>query len=181
MTLGRRVAVLEKGEVQQVAPPDELYRRPENRFVARFIGSPSMNLLACRVRSDGGGPALEVAASDVRIGRLPDADRRALAEAGVEEVELGIRPQDVEVLAESGAGDTARSGDGADATGTVELVESLGSETRLHVPLEGREETTVVAATRGETPVETGGVVGLRFRRDRLHLFRTGEGTRIEA
>lgn len=170
MTLGHRVAVLRRGRIQQVAPPEELYRKPANRFVARFIGSPSMNLFRCRAPDGGESPLLE--GPGFTLKGLPPPLRRSLEAEDLRdgEVELGVRPLDVEVVGE----------DDADAGGTVELMESLGSEDRLHVGLRGAEEETLVAVVPGGTEISVDDPVHLRFRRDRLHLFRTEEGTRIE-
>ena len=75
MTMGDRVAVMRKGELQQVAPPQELYDRPVNLFVAGFIGSPTMNMVEATVRADdGGGLALTIGDAAPRAG-----DRRRCA------------------------------------------------------------------------------------------------------
>jgi multiple sugar transport system ATP-binding protein len=91
MTMGDRVAVMRKGELQQVAPPQELYDRPVNLFVAGFIGSPAMNMLEARVeRRDGG---ITAAVGDTRL----DLDEHSsLAAYEGRSVVLGIRPEDLE-------------------------------------------------------------------------------------
>ena len=65
MTMGQSVAVMRRGELQQVAPPEELYQQPVNMFVGGFIGSPAMNMLAATVERQNG--ALAVVAGDPRI------------------------------------------------------------------------------------------------------------------
>jgi len=162
MTLGHRVAVLRQGKLQQVAPPEELYRTPANRFVARFIGSPAMNLLPWTPsRPQKGG----------RRGSAPSGESRP--PRGPERVETGVRPQDVEVLDPNDPR--------ADAVGAVELVEELGSEARLHLRLEAPlEEETVVAVVPGGTRTSPGQRAALRFPRDRLHYFRVEDGARVE-
>lgn len=184
MTLGHRVAVMRRGRIQQAAPPEELYRRPANRFVAGFIGSPSMNVVRCAVREGMEGPVLvgtteagERAGPNAEEGRLTlrgltPADRRALeAEVGAgSEVDVGVRPHDVEVVAE-----------GDDVAGPVELVESLGSEDRIHVAVPGFGDDTVVAVVAGGSGISAGQRVRLRLRRDRLHLFDPVDGHRIGA
>jgi multiple sugar transport system ATP-binding protein len=115
MTMGDRIAVLADGVVQQIGSPDDVYRQPENRFVARFIGSPSMNLLSAVL--DGGL---------VRAGPFT-LERPAAADGlGERRLELGVRPEHVEV-AVTGEGTAAR----------VEVVESVGNEVFLHLSADG--------------------------------------------
>jgi len=118
MTLGDRVAVMRKGELQQLDSPQVLYRRPVNLFVAEFIGSPAMNLVEAQV----------AAASRVRFGRheLPVDGRPGLAAYAGRTVALGIRPEDLEdaALSEAPAGSRLPV--------TVDLREDMGSEIYLH-------------------------------------------------
>ncbi len=132
MTLGQRVAVLKRvskarpDNLQQVAPPSELFQNPRNLFVAGFIGSPSMNLVVGHLEgSDGSVTA-------VFGGLRLSVDRRALdRHPGIEnymnkDLVIGIRPGDFEHV--------SMAGDGADRTMsvTVEVAEVLGSETFVH-------------------------------------------------
>jgi multiple sugar transport system ATP-binding protein len=131
MTMGDRVAVMRKGELQQVAAPQELYDHPDNLFVGGFIGSPAMNMLEATVARDngtvslalGGGQSLEVDSSCL------DA-HPALAAYESRPVILGIRPESLEEAS------LARD---APATqrlhGRVELREALGSELMVHIAL----------------------------------------------
>ena len=96
MTLGHQVAVIQKGELQQVGSPQELYRQPRNTFVAGFIGSPAMNLLEARLARDDQGVAVLVGGHRLA---LPDevlADRQALLGYLDRPVAFGIRPEDME-------------------------------------------------------------------------------------
>lgn len=193
MTLGQRVAVLRDGVLQQVAPPMEVYRRPANRFVAGFVGSPEMNFFEGELREGGGrtrfeGPGLGVELAGGAGGRPEEAG--GVAEGGPagspagRAVVLGIRPQDVELV----------EPDAADLVTTVEVVEPLGSEVLLHLarpegggPGGERSGTAAAAAEPDEiralVPAERAtrveDRVGLRLRRDRLHLFGAGDGGRI--
>jgi multiple sugar transport system ATP-binding protein len=132
MTLGQRVAVMRKGELQQVAEPQELYTRPANLFVAGFIGSPAMNFFAGRVeRSDGvtavtfgDGQRLDVdAAEDALAGGLGDHEGR--------EVVVGVRPEHLEDAALASATPQERR-----LRGLVRLRELLGSEVIVHFEVE---------------------------------------------
>src|SRR5207302_6134957 len=131
MTMGDRVAVLRKGELQQVAAPQTLYDRPVNLFVASFIGSPEMNLVEAQLdRADGalvcriGGQALAVPPETVR-------DRPGLEAYVGKTIGLGVRPEQLE--------DAALAGDAPEAAtlrGKVVTIELLGSEVLAHVEIE---------------------------------------------
>ena len=71
MTMGDRVAVMRKGELQQVAPPQELYDRPVNLFVAGFIGSPTMNMMEARVEAEDGDGGLALTVGEQRLSSGP--------------------------------------------------------------------------------------------------------------
>ena len=90
MTLGERIAVLDRGRLQQLADPDTLYARPANAFVAGFVGSPGMNLVPARVRAGAAGPEAEAAGAPVR---LPEARRAVLAAHAGAALTLGVRPE----------------------------------------------------------------------------------------
>ncbi len=153
MTLGGRVAVLKDGILQQVAPPMELYRRPANRFVAGFVGSPAMNFLPAEGR-DG-----VAAVAGGRI-QLPKGVSGRLI--------LGVRPHDVEVVAE-GAGHL-------DAV--VDVVEPRGSEQLVYVRLASGDELRVV--TSPDLPIAVEQRLGLRLDRSRLHWFDAETGQRLD-
>ncbi len=136
MTMGDRVAVMRKGELQQVAPPEELYHRPLNVFVGGFIGSPAMNMLEAAVERTNSG--LEAVAGDARIG----LDEQVLAEhpklRGYEgrRIILGIRPEGLEDAALVAGSAAAR------LRGRVELREALGSEVLVHFTIAARQAAT---------------------------------------
>jgi len=119
MTLGDRVVVMNKGVVQQVETPAQLYSHPANTFVAGFIGSPAMNFL--RGRLDGGSVLLGSHRVD-----LPDAARSAIG-GRTGEVVVGVRPEDF--LGANGSGIAAQ----------IAFTESLGPETLVHFRSEALE------------------------------------------
>src|SRR3546814_6867632 len=92
MTLADRIVVLSAGNIEQVGPPLELYERPRNLFVARFIGSPAMNIIPVTVRETG--EATTVALGDGKMVRLPI--RTDAAEVG-KAASFGVRPEDLEI------------------------------------------------------------------------------------
>jgi multiple sugar transport system ATP-binding protein len=130
MTMGHRVAVLRNGVLQQVAPPQELYLRPANLFVASFIGSPSMNLLRGRVTVEDG--TVSVSFAEHRLVLAPGAVERypGLLERSGSDVIVGIRP---EHFAMEGDADV-----GPDSYMEVEvdLAEAMGAEVHIHAEID---------------------------------------------
>jgi multiple sugar transport system ATP-binding protein len=127
MTMGDRVAVMRKGELQQVAPPQELYDHPVNLFVGGFIGSPAMNMVEATLARSNGAYAAEAGGQRISLGDETMSARPALKNYDGRKVVLGIRPEDLE--------DAALSSDTpADRRlhGKVELTEALGSEIMAH-------------------------------------------------
>jgi multiple sugar transport system ATP-binding protein len=131
MTMGDRVAVMRKGELQQVAPPQELYDRPVNLFVGGFIGSPAMNLLEATLERANGGMQAVLGSQRLAIDDEVLAARPLLKEYEGKTVVLGIRPEqleDAEIARESPADRRIR--------GEVELREALGSELMVHFSID---------------------------------------------
>lgn len=147
-----RIVVMRDGRVAQAGAPLDLYDRPENTFVAGFIGSPSMNLL------DGVFEAGAVAAAGVRL------DVPGLMHG--QRVTIGVRP---EHLAVGGPGEGA-------IEAVVKVVEPTGSETHLVAEAGGRELTAV---SRERLALQPGERVGLRPDPARLHVFDAATGERI--
>jgi multiple sugar transport system ATP-binding protein len=127
MTMGDRVAVMRKGELQQVAPPQELYDHPVNLFVGGFIGSPAMNLLEAKLERSNGGLVAVAGEQRIELGDETLSVRPALRGYEGKEVVLGIRPEDLEdaELATEAPRDQR-------LRGKVELREALGSEIMVH-------------------------------------------------
>jgi ABC-type sugar transport system ATPase subunit len=127
MTLGDRIAVLRNGRLQQCGTPLDVYHAPANRFVAGFIGTPSMNFIEGRVSEDAAGqpwfesPSLRVPIDKNRV--------RGILPATGEKVVLGIRPDNLRL--QPASSDAERLG--WSISGTVEVVEPLGSTMDLHV------------------------------------------------
>jgi multiple sugar transport system ATP-binding protein len=133
MTMGDRVAVMRKGELQQVAAPQELYDRPVNLFVAGFIGSPAMNLLAGRLERRGDGLAVDLGTQTLAVDAEVVRARPALAAYVGRDLVVGVRPEDLE--------DAAIAGDApADRVlrGRLSLREALGSEIMVHLAVDAR-------------------------------------------
>jgi multiple sugar transport system ATP-binding protein len=127
MTMGDRVAVMRKGELQQVDSPQQLYDHPVNLFVGGFIGSPAMNMVEATLKRANGGLAVEAGGQSFVLGEEVVSARPALKNHEGRKVVLGIRPEDLE--------DAALAPDvPADRRirGRVELREALGSEIMVH-------------------------------------------------
>ncbi len=152
LTLGDRVAVLRDGELQQLGTPDEIYRRPANRFVGTFIGSPAMNVFPGR-HDDGA----------LRAGPFvftPAPENGALRGR---EIEVGVRPEHVHVTKSRGT------------RAEVQVLEVAGSETFLHLVAEG---DTLIARVPSHRRPETGETVRVSADVGHAYFFdaATGEG-----
>jgi len=135
MTMGDRVAVMRKGEVQQVADPQTLYDRPVNLFVGGFIGSPAMNLIEATITRSNEGLAADVGKQHLSLDESLLEQRPALRGYEGRKVILGIRPEELEEV--SLEPDTPP---GHRLRGVVELREALGSELMVHFTVEGTRE-----------------------------------------
>src|SRR3954467_13191506 len=154
MTMGTQVAVMRKGDLQQVDAPDTLFTRPVNLFVAGFIGSPAMNFVSARLAQDDGGPIfVEFAGVRLRVDDEAVHARPALAAYRDRPVVVGIRPDATEDAA------IAREAPADRRFGAVaELRETVGSEAFIHLTLDAppvvTEDTKELASDAGEELVE---------------------------
>jgi ABC-type sugar transport system ATPase subunit len=147
MTLGDRLVILDRGEIQQIGRPIDVYRGPSNRFVANFIGSPAMNFFAGAI-ADGA-----FVAPGLRVSLPPD---RCAPGA----VTLGIRPQHISLARDAPDHPTVR--------GRLALAERLGGGTHLHVELEGQ---PLVAAIPRDCEADLDQPIDLAIDSRRVHLF----------
>ena len=188
MTMGDRVAVMRKGILQQVAPPQVLYDTPGNLFVAAFIGSPAMNLFTADVVEEGGSIFVDGASGRIRLSEQTVAAHPALKAHVGRTIAVGIRPENLHDPAE-------RAGHPEDQrlSGTVELCEALGSDLVVHFSVPGTkvdvedvregttDETSVALAGSGIVPVVArfgprskvalGEVVPIAVDTERMHFF----------
>jgi ABC-type sugar transport system ATPase subunit len=158
MTLADKIVVLDRGVIAQIGSPLDLYNRPENKFVATFIGSPTMNFLPVVQQSIDGSLASVVLGQTARITL---ARRHAsLSADGKIATEIGVRPEHVRHVSSTNAD--------AHLFGEVLFVEHLGNSTILHVDTDaGR----VVVEAEGGDESEAGQKVGLVLNLGRSHLF----------
>ena len=170
LELADRVVVMSNGRIEQVGTPDEVYRAPRTRFVAGFIGAPTMNLLEATREGDrlliGNGTTKGDGAAT-----LPLGPGRA-AGAGESAVVFGIRPEDV-TLAE-GPTPTGM----ADLRCTVDVVEPLGADTLVFASVSGQ---SMVARLKPEVRPAPGSPIALRLDLGRSHLFTASTGLALAA
>lgn len=152
MTMGDRIAVMHQGQIQQIAPPLELYHRPANRFVAEFIGSPPMNFMPVQVK---GAPV--ISHPQFRL-TLPVSWQEALAAYDGQTVLLGIRPEHLAVGLPAPKNLCVR----------VVRVEALGSETYVTADLAGE---ILQARIEGRRSVSLGEELWLTIAPEQVHLF----------
>jgi len=153
MTMANRIVVMHRGVIQQVGTPGEVYSQPANIFVATFVGSPPMNLLAGRLETTGGERVFH-SALDLALG--------AHAPAGLPDgpVTVGIRPEHVQ-LVDPAAGSGFRV--------QVELVERVGPDSYLLVQL--GEERRLTIRVDAATPIREGEGIAIRLPPEHLRLF----------
>ncbi len=155
MTLADRIVVLSQGHIEQVGPPLELYERPANLFVARFIGSPAMNIIPSTITATGaqttvkltGGKSvtLDIPTDSLQNGKIAS---------------FGVRPEDLQVS----------TGDDFLFEGTISIVEALGEVTLLYI--EGLvDKEPIIAKIPGILPVHRGDKVRFTADKAKLHLF----------
>jgi multiple sugar transport system ATP-binding protein len=163
LSLGTAIAVMRNGKVEQYATPMEIYHKPQTLFVARFVGSPQMNLLPVTMKV--------TADSKIATGKgfkllFHNEGESAEIRNGAEII-LGVRPEHF-VLDTSGSSETLN--------GTIRLIEPLGQDQYIHV---GVGEETIIARTDPQRVLQLGESVGLRPSTRNLHLFDSTTEQRI--
>lgn len=159
MTLGDKIIVMDRGSVQQVGTPQEVFFKPHNIFVANFVGTPGMNLFDGTIQQNGSGLCVDLSGF---VQSLPE--RFQAAANGVQQVKWGIRPEAVKIV------DDARPGD---VSGEIELIESLGSRQQVFVRAADKLFSVMIDALY---PARVGDTVHLRFDPGSVHLFDAQTG-----
>ena len=153
MTMGDRIAVMNQGQIQQLAPPLELYNHPANQFVAEFIGSPPMNFLPVQVKAP-----LLIQHPQFRL-TLPEVWESVLQKYNGRTLTLGIRPEHLSIGVPAPKNLLVQ----------VELVEALGNDTYLSVSL--TETSTLQVRIPPDQVVRIGDRLWLSIAVDKIHLF----------
>lgn len=164
MTMSQQVVVMDGGQVQQAAPPREVYLHPANTFVAGFLGSPPMNLLPATLSTNGNGTAVIELDAGVTVG-LPTKLSSHLTPHTRREVLFGVRPEHVHLEG---------SADGPECH--VHMTELLGHDTLIH--LSGMGTPLLVRVDSRQAPT-TGDPVRLAFDFDHVHMFEPETGAVI--
>ncbi len=162
MTMGDRICVMNEGRLIQVGAPIDVYRQPRNTFVARFLGSPPMNLLPGRVESANG--QVTIAVADAKV-PLAAAVGNAVAAYTGREIVFGIRPEDLHPRA-----DANQHSPTVALRAKVEAVEPLGAETLVVVSLPGVKEE-IVARMGRETTARVGELITLHLDVSSVRVF----------
>jgi multiple sugar transport system ATP-binding protein len=158
MTMGDRIVIMKDGLIQQVGAPLEVYALPQNQFVAGFIGSPSMNFIACTVTARDGNLFFTAPGLSLPV---PAAKAKAIAGYRDKAVTMGLRPEDVHEVTPQDPGNSV-----FDAK--VEVVEPIGHEIYLDVTVGTAE---IIARVSPDTPVKMGQTIKLAAALDKLHAF----------
>ncbi|MDX1976167.1 MAG: ABC transporter ATP-binding protein [Pseudanabaenaceae cyanobacterium bins.68] len=159
MTMGHRIALLKDGKIQQVDSPLKLYHQPANRFVAELIGSPPMNFLPVTL-----APDQQLQSPHLRQPLTVNTS----APIGTP-LDLGIRPESLTLVHDS---------DQADLTGTVSLIETLGSETLIQIQLSRPSQTLIARSFSSNCPLQIGDQTHWQIS-GQVYLFEADAGTRI--
>lgn len=164
MTMADRIVIMNDGELQQVAPPEVAYDHPENEFVARFLGSPSMNLLDATVEERDQDYVFRTAEGGVEFASVSTA---AVEGALPEQIRLGLRPEDLQI---------STDGDGTFAA-TVNVNQYQGKENFVHLTVDSEELTARIPPT---VTVERGQSVGITVAPSDVYLFDSQSGESIK-
>ncbi|MDD4323707.1 MAG: ATP-binding cassette domain-containing protein, partial [Eubacteriales bacterium] len=158
MTMGGRICVMNEGNIMQVASPEAVYNRPENLFVASFIGSPQMNFYTALLKEDNGLFLLEGDNNNFGTFRFPIevANASNLRQYLNKEIIFGARPEHINFTNEDGI------------KAEVFVTELLGNEVHVHVHVQDQLHTI---KTHADTHLKTGDTVSFLPQIDKIHLF----------
>jgi multiple sugar transport system ATP-binding protein len=158
LTLADRIAVMKDRVIQQLGTPNDIYRRPANRFVASFVGSPAMNFMPGTFAARNGAPCFAAAEISIPLDGYA-FDMRPQEGA---RIELGIRPEHIDA--------------GGDLPAVIEMVEPMGSDQLAWLRLGSHSLSMRLPA---EAPVVVGESISLRLSADKINLFDASSGRRL--
>ena len=165
MTMGDRIAVMNEGKIQQIAPPLEIYHHPVNRFVAEFIGSPPMNFIPVKY-----APPLTLTHAQFRL-TLPETWAKPLQGYEEKRLLLGMRPEHLSLS-------TSKE---ENLPVIVNLVEALGNETYLSVHLAKDRNSTLQVKIPGDKSIARGDSLHLAIDLPKIHLFAEDTGESLKS
>lgn len=158
MTMGHRIAVLKDGVLQQVAAPQELFSHPVNLFVAGFIGSPAMNMIA--TTAENGSASFAGQSASVTNGKNPLTSTQVI---------VGVRPEGLEISGNEGV------------SAVVEFIEELGSDSFVHCTMDTPGKDRLVVRAPGLSKLGLRSRISLRAKPASLHVFDANSGLRVSA
>ena len=166
MTLADRIAVMKGGSIQQLDAPLTIYSKPINRYVAGFIGSPSMNFIKAKIGGTVKAPTVEVAGQTLNIAEYSFVDSPTIGR----DIEFGARPEHINIL-------RAKDMKGKNVfSAAVELVEPMGSDSLVWLELGNQK---LSARVESSEHFKSGEKVGVQFRVDQSSLFDLASGERL--
>jgi len=163
MTMGDRIAVMNKGKLLQVGPPTEVYLKPNSIFVGTFIGAPEMNLLEVSIKEKENGLVLEGTGLEIT---LPEEFRELLERYINKSVIFGIRPEHMTIEGVSTLEHVKRA---REIEGTVDFIEALGTDTIVHARV--GEGNLIKIKLPGHILLEIGSKVKIVVDLDNIHIF----------
>ncbi|NWF70328.1 MAG: ABC transporter ATP-binding protein [Chloroflexi bacterium] len=158
MSLGDKIVVMSKGEIQQMGTPQDVFFKPDNVFVANFVGTPSMNIFDATIQRADGGLCVDLG------GLTQPVPAHFPSVSAGQAVKWGVRPEAIKFSAAPSA---------SAVPGQVELIESLGSRQEVFVRAAGKLFSVILDAL---LPVRIGQSAHLRFEPDSIHLFDAQSG-----
>ncbi len=161
MAVADKLVVIAQGIIHQVGTPEEVYNRPKDQFVARFIGKPPMNFLVLKAESQGGRHLLRDKSFSYAISSAC-YEKHFGANQG-DGVIVGVRPSAVKIIAGDSRSEEARTN-----TGVLSLIENMGNENYLYLSLDSEK---IVVKTASQALPKIGDVVRFTFEEEDMHLF----------
>ena len=166
MTMASRIAVMNKGLLQQLDTPQNLYDKPANRFVAEFIGSPSMNIFSAKLEKSDGTLVIDAGSFSIKV---PESRRNLYLPLAGKQIMFGIRPEDIYNPEFVPTGIQAEA-----VEAKVDVIELMGNEIFLYL-MTGNNQ--VVARVDPRTRFQVGAKVQVMFNMDNFHLFDASQNT----
>jgi ABC-type sugar transport system ATPase subunit len=166
MTLADRIAIMNEGILQQVGSPDDVYADPSNKFVAGFIGSPSMNFIEGTISSEGGTLKFECPAFKYTV---PQRYTSSLSGYQNKNIWLGVRPEHIQ-LSDSSA-------DPSKLQASIGVLEPIGSDTYVYIDF--KDESTLIVKVEGAAPFKLDQQIDATFDSSHVHFFNKETEERI--
>lgn len=163
MAISDRIAILDKGVIMQIGTPREIYKNPENVFVAGFIGDPPMNLLGCSIKYNQNKTVLNFSQIKLDISPIRDLVREKVNDGEV--IIFGIRPEDITIEYKGVSLNSIK--------GEVFVIERLGPETIIHVKIG---DLILIVRDFSEPNINMGDTIWLKIDLNSVHIYKKEDG-----